>query len=662
MKIGNKRQLTFEPIILDGFGDRHNTWAWSLLWWRGKLYATTNRAFYCVEQAGLNHHFPLLVRYPPRDPDVDCAPDFSDMPLQAEIWRWTPETDTWERVFQSPLTVPNPYQQGKFLPRAIGFRGMTLFTEPDGTEALYVSGVNTRFMYRPVPPPRILRSTDGETFTPVPQDAGTFLGDIDVCSFRTPTVYNGRLYIQAGSVRGEGVLLQSDHNPAAGNNHFRQITPPDVRLFDMAVYNGYLYLGLRYTNRGYAVYKTDGNGAPTCNLIPVVTNGAHHPEPSMSVISMCVFRDRLYVGTDRPAEIIRINPDDSWDLIVGAARQTPDGWKTPLSTLDAGFSNWLNAHVWRMFVYEDRLYLGTWNMSTLFRHSAETARVIRHHYGCDLYTTDDGWHFTPVTTTGFDQPFNEGLRSFAATPHGLYVGTVNGWHGLQIWRGRPPMMDEAGPQPPGEVAADRLGRRTVVSWQIAPGAASYRIYRAQVSNERQRIRTNRLLRRVLQMARGLVRMMPNLYLPRAPKELWIPGPYEQVGVSEAWYFVDDTAAAGKRYLYKVEAMDEAGRVSGPSNLATCYDHQPAIGDEVYIDRLQKELAHAPANIRAALARVSPVMATGDPAAALSLITQLMDALDEEGANALEDNVRLEAQVLLRKLQRRLALRQLTTAN
>lgn len=40
----------------------------------------------------------------------------------------------------------------------------------------------------------------------------------------------------------------------------------------------------------------------------------------------------------------------------------------------------------------------------------------------------------------------------------------------------------------------------------------------------------------------------------------------------------------------------------------------------------------------------------------------MDALDEEGANALEDNVRLEAQVLLRKLQRRLALRQLTTAN
>lgn len=175
MKIGNKRQLTFEPIILDGFGDRHNTWAWSLLWWRGKLYATTNRAFYCVEQAGLNHHFPLLVRYPPRDPDVDCAPDFSDMPLQAEIWRWTPETDTWERVFQSPLTVPNPYQQGKFLPRAIGFRGMTLFTEPDGTEALYVSGVNTRFMYRPVPPPRILRSTDGETFTPVPQDAGTFM-------------------------------------------------------------------------------------------------------------------------------------------------------------------------------------------------------------------------------------------------------------------------------------------------------------------------------------------------------------------------------------------------------------------------------------------------------------------------------------------------------
>lgn len=655
MKEGyRQKELQFEPVILDGFGDRHNSWAWSLLWWKGKLYATTNRAFYCVEQAGLNYHFPLLVRYPPRDPDVECAPDFSDMPLQAEIWRWTPETDRWERIYQSPLSVPNPYQRGKFLPQAIGFRGMTVFTEADGTEAMYVTSVNTRFMFRPVPPPQILRSTDGETFTPVPQDAGTFLGDIDVCSFRTPVVYQGRLYVQAGSVRGEGVLLESS-NPRAGNDAFRQITPPGVRLFDMAVFGDYLYLGLRYTDRGYAVYKTKGGGDPYCQLIPVVTEGAHHPEPSMSVISMCVFRNRLYVGTDRPAEIIRINPDDSWDLVVGAARQTPQGWKAPLSSLDAGFSNWLNAHIWRMYVHQDRLYVGTWNMSAYFRHSQEAAAMLAHQYGFDLYTTDDGWHFTPVTTNGFGYPFNEGLRSFATTPYGLYVGTVNAWYGLQIWRGVAREPEKIKPEPPQEVAVARLNGQTIVSWTPGEGATRYRVYRALVSDERRRIRTNRLLRRVLRMARGLVKVMPNLYLPAAPKQLWIPGQFSLVGIAETWYYVDETAEGDKRYLYKVEGVDDAGISSAPSNI-TAYSPDAALLELTQAAiraRLEKEMGSGHSAARVAVRQVTDRLSAGEKTQAAALLAQVIQELEDDGI----DGAHSEIIVLLRKWQRRLALNQ-----
>lgn len=649
-----QKALQFEPVILDGFGDRHNSWAWSLLWWKGKLYATTNRAFYCVEQAGLNYHFPLLVRYPPRDPDVECAPDFSDMPLQAEIWRWTPQSDAWERVYQSPLTVPNPHHRGKFLPQAIGFRGMTVFTEADGSEALYVSGVNTRFMFRPVPPPQILRSTDGETFTRVPQDAGTFLGDLDVCSFRTPLVYQGRLYVQAGSVRGEGVLLESA-NPRAGNDAFRQITPPGVRLFDMAVFGDYLYLGLRYTDRGYAVYKTKGGGDPYCQLIPVVTEGAYHPEPSMSVISMCVFRDRLYVGTDRPGEIIRINPDDSWDLVVGAARQTPQGWKAPLSSLDAGFSNWLNAHIWRMYVHQDRLYVGTWNMSAYFRHSAEAAAMLEHQYGFDLYTTDDGWHFTPVTTNGFGYPFNEGLRSFATTPYGLYVGTVNAWYGLQIWRGAAQGPEETKPEPPQEVAVARLNGQTVVSWTPGQGAARYRVYRALVSDERRRIRTNRLLRQVLRMARGLVKVMPNLYLPAAPRQLWIPGQFSLVGTAETWYYVDETAEGDKRYLYKVEGVDDAGISAAPSNIAAYSPDAASLASTqaAISARLEKALGSGHSAARAAVQQVTDKVAAGEKTQAAALLTQVIQELEGDGI----DDAPSEIIVLLRKWQRRLALNQ-----
>ena len=73
---------------------------------------------------------------------------------------------------------------------------------------------------------------------------------------------------------------------------------------------------------------------------------------------MHVFKGRLYVGTDRPAELLRINPDDTWDLVVGTPRQTPEGVKRPLSGMDVGFDNPLNIHVWRMQSHNGYLFVG----------------------------------------------------------------------------------------------------------------------------------------------------------------------------------------------------------------------------------------------------------------------------------------------------------------
>jgi hypothetical protein len=55
------------------------------------------------------------------------------------------------------------------------------------------------------------------------------------------------------------------------------------------------------------------------------------------------------VGTATQTEIIRINPDDTWDLVVGPPRAMPllNGgveWKYPLSGLNAGFGHTLNDH------------------------------------------------------------------------------------------------------------------------------------------------------------------------------------------------------------------------------------------------------------------------------------------------------------------------------
>src|SRR3546814_6205008 len=45
--------------------------------------------------------------------------------------------------------------------------------------------------------------------------------------------------------------------------------------------------------------------------------------------------------------------------------------------------------------------------------------------GFSLWRTDDGVHWEPVTRDGFGNKFNWGGRTFASTPHGLFVGTAN---------------------------------------------------------------------------------------------------------------------------------------------------------------------------------------------------------------------------------------------
>lgn len=453
--------LTAEDFSLaapQGFGDRQNSWAWSMQWWNGHLYVGTNRAWHCAETAAFANAFPNLFTYPPDDPDVECTPNPKDLPLQAEIWRWTPETNTWERVYQSPADVPLPGHPNKFLARDIGYRGMTVFREADGTEALYVTGVSVKFIgFKGLdgPPARILRSTDGVHFEPIPQDPGTAFGELSFSSFRNPTSFNGRFYVVGGGVGGSGMLLESAH-PEQGNNSFRVVTPLDVKVSALHPFNGYLYLGLQDFEHGYSIVKTDARGPLPYQFIPVVEKGGYlingrNPE----VLSMAVFNNRLYVGGNgiatasigagAAAELIRINPDDSWDVVVGYPRITPAGYKFPISGLMAGFGNVFNGHMWRMAVHEGVLYVGTFDTSTTFRNDPKLGPFARRFMGFDLYASSDGIHFSPITTDGFGDPFNFGARTLASTPYGLFLGTANYYYGLQIWLGAPRATPTATP-------------------------------------------------------------------------------------------------------------------------------------------------------------------------------------------------------------------------
>jgi hypothetical protein len=363
--------------------------------------------------------------------------------------------------------------------RDMGYRNMAVYTDRHGTEALYVVSIG--------PEGHLLRTTDGTTFEVITQPG---LGRNAAIGFRPLVSLKGRLYTSpvgapmVPNVSAYPAVLEADdpgrgaHDPAV----WRPVSAPgfgdpdNLTIFEMAVFQDHLYAGTGNL-RGFQVWKTAATGAPPYHWTPVVTNGGHQgPSDNFAAISMYPFGEWLYVGSGRapseldtleptPGELLRIAPDDTWEVVAGEPRETPQGFKAPISGLAAGFGNPHSMYVWRMEAHRGWLYAGN-NDTTIFlrytprsRLGASVARWVEAHGGveqavaaaggCDLWRTQDGVHWTCVTRTGFGNPFNNGLRTLKSTPVGLFVGTMNcfteatdpvtgeGCGGAEVWLGTP---------------------------------------------------------------------------------------------------------------------------------------------------------------------------------------------------------------------------------
>lgn len=616
-----------------GFGDRDNSWAWSMMWWKDKLYVGTSRTYRCFSRASLFKIAGFFFPYPPPDKDQDCDADPAMLDLQAEIWAWTPPQPggnprgTWEEVFQSPKTVQVPGRSDTFVAHDVGFRGMVVHTDKnaDGepVERLYAVGVNTGALWEgtgAVPPPRILSTSTGKQgdWHPIPQQAGTFIGDLTKGSLRSPTSYNDKLFVLNGTVQGGGVLLASD-DPLAlrAKDTWQQVDPLGRIFFEMEVFNGWLYLGGFDPKGGYTVIKTNAEGDPY-TFTTVVPAGALLKredsigvKPSGSVVSMHVFEGRLYVGTDNPAELIRINPDDTWELLVGSPRRSPTGtWIYPLSGLEDGFAHQFNDHIWRQGSRDGFLYAGTYDAMANWKDDAEIGPRYRHLQGTDVYRTADGWYWTPITLNGFGDPFspgpqdprpdpsvppetggrfNFGTRSFADTPFGLFIGLANDFYGLNIYRASP-SSERRRFLSPARAEAEIHQNRPVLSWEPVPGAVRYRVLRAQMEQVNlrpfpigQTQETNTTLASLGVEAQssgatdaesGILATTTNEdgstgdSTSQGPSRMaaWLHKPFEMIATTQNPAFVDAPLKDGERRQYLIIAEDAQGRTSENSNL------------------------------------------------------------------------------------------------
>jgi SAM-dependent methyltransferase len=473
------KEKNFVAVARHGFGDPANAYAHCLEWFNGYLYAGIARYCYiALRPYNLDQTYQV---FPVKLPEFQW-----DLDWRAQIWRYDPRNFIWEKIYLSPMIKGS---KGLDVPLHLGFRDMEVFQgESDPAPALYTVSWGSHMGRGPF----VLRCLDGKHFEEVAVTERQYFGSQ---TLRALKAFNGRLYtLPTGRDSGvdgthsalEAVVLESS-DPLQGGwkpvslPHFGD--PQNVALVDMETFNGHLYVGTMNPSEGYQIWKTDAQGDPPYRWHRVVTQGAFRGKMNEVACSFCVFNDNLYVGGaifgggyDRiynigpgAPEIIRVHADDSWDLVVGEPRVTPDGLKVPLGGLGPGFNNPFTGYIWRMCVHDGWLYVGTMVWSPFVRFASQGRwpeklkkwvasidfdRLLEFYGGFDLWRTRDGLNWIPITCNGFGNPYNPGIRSMVSTPNGLFACAVNvfgpevavkraaGWKyepnprgGLEIWLG-----------------------------------------------------------------------------------------------------------------------------------------------------------------------------------------------------------------------------------
>jgi len=484
------RRGNFRRLAERGFGDPRNSYAHCMNWFRERLYVGTTRNIFQLVNIAPDQSTDAFHLWPV---PVPRGLDATGLDQNCQIWRSASGGGPFEMAFESPQIES---QDGRHkVWRDFGYRSMLVCrTESDDAEALYVSTMSSS----KAPGALILRSTDGDGFEPV-TDPG--IGDRRISSYRALVGYKGRLFAApAGTGRMwasavSSVVLEcrdprkKDWRPASEPG-FGDETSAGV--FEMAVFDGHLYAGVSNPYTGIQVWKTDAEGNPPYRWSKILTGGAGRGKLNQAVMSMFPFKGALYVGTgirrggyDRefktgPAagEVIRIFPDDRWELVVGQERRIDASDVQPLSGLGPGFENPFNGYIWCMAEYDGCLYVGTYN-SSIFVWWIDPNRVPRglhprlrligaqkivdREAGFDLWRSPDGEHWFEVSRDGFGNPYNYGVRTLHGRDDGLYVGTANpfgpqvavktatGWTyadnprgGLEVWIGRPDIEPEEG--------------------------------------------------------------------------------------------------------------------------------------------------------------------------------------------------------------------------
>ena len=487
-------------------GNEFNQYAWSMTWFRGKLYVGTGRF----------------------DTDGTVA---NLLTMTGQIWAYTPggadgSTGTWALVLQSPMTLTGP--------REFGYRWMTVCSF-GGTEYLFVSTAGFT-------QGNILRTSDGVTFTPLSRSgfpAGSVGFRTTVCFtetsgrqllITTPVGKGGSVDTYDADMSNNPVVLAND-NPA-GTGTWRTYSPMRFNdasvdaLFTLYGAGGQLYAGANSPATGAQLWRTGGcsAGRPNCtpSWIRVVDRGGGRPfnddgtVRNYGISDLKEFGGAIYMGISTPthgkppAEMLRLRADGMVEVVIGEPRMnfgpSPDAAPTnpalpanlrcgvPLEDLDGvggandcpptsrhgagfgatgsaagGYPSGPHLYFWRIHHYAHHATSAPLGDNRLYTGTMQSRAAADSPAGFDILASTNGVDWTTVTNDGLAVVNSIGMRAIASTPWGLAIGSANRADvgdngGCSVWLGIPSADTEAPvttiASPPSPADGDTLAVRT----------------------------------------------------------------------------------------------------------------------------------------------------------------------------------------------------------
>ena len=457
--MGCGNSTNFEKISVNGINAEdnaldHNDYAWAMEYFvpdgkqEGALYAATGNGiletitFQYRMMAGLVT-LDQMPAYPPK------------------IYRYAPDisSTTWDKVFDFRT------YETTTSPTSTGFRYMKTYrAQSDGRNYLYAATVGLTS--------RLFRSSTGEagSWEEVWQTPSS-LPD----SIRCMEVHNGILYLALASdaIRQTRIARIWATDGATFWPVVEDGFGDTNNLGTMALksFNGWLYAGTNNWATGYQVWKLEGSDGKT-DPVKVIENGGPSPKNEIAG-TFCEYKGQLYIGSLlfvggfniqsrnflKPADLIRLNPDDTWETVVG---------DNSIGNVPSGFGQKSNSYIWWMEEHDGWLYASTYDAATMTQYSLDhlesivamipgfleavqtnlmskndkrdaTLIDLMMKAGGDLYRSQDGVSWTPVTINGFGNVGNYGFRTMKSVGANLYIGTANPFDGAEVWRATDPI-------------------------------------------------------------------------------------------------------------------------------------------------------------------------------------------------------------------------------